>query len=463
MRRQLVSTQPPEFDLRAAVPGAPAGAAAAVYDAEQHGALRPPTLVSDLSNGAAPPSIAASPPASRRLLPSLAITSLVLFATYSGLIVVLLPNQVAAIDAAHKVSNLATVTTVSFVFTLFAQPIVGAFSDRTRSRLGRRAPWMIIGAAAGAVFLLGLGGLSSILWITIFWVIVQVSLNALQGPLSAMVPDRFPRSRRGIASAMVGIGFIAGGTVGVIVAAGLASNVGVGYTGFGVAVLLVTLLFVLFNRDFSSKEVAHPPFKWKGFLAGFWISPRRNPDFAWAFAARFLFMLGYFVVFLFQLFILTDYIGLPLDKANATIGLLSVAGLVPTLAAVSFGGWLSDRIARRKVFIYAASCFMVLGLLMPLLMPTVTGMFVMTAINGFGFGLYMACDTALMTEVLPGGGSAAKDLGILNIATNIPQALSPAIAGVLIGVLGGYHALFIFGMIAVALAALALMPIKTIH
>ena len=47
----------------------------------------------------------------------------------------------------------------------------------------------------------------------------------------------------------------------------------------------------------------------------------------------------------------------------------------------------------------------------------------------------MACDTALMTEVLPGGGAAAgKDLGILNVATNIPQAMSPAIAGLLIGV-----------------------------
>lgn len=409
-------------------------------------------------------STATSPTATRRLLPSLAITSLALFATYSGLIAVLLPNQVQAIDPSRKIENLAIVTTVSFVFTLFAQPIVGAFSDRTRSRMGRRAPWMIIGAAVGAIFLAGFGSLSSILWITIFWVIIQVSLNALQGPLSAITPDRFPRNKRGMASAMVGIGTMAGGTIGVLVAGQLASNVGVGYTVFGIAVLVLTLAFVLLNRDYSSKDAEHPPFSWKQFFSGFFINPRTNPDFAWAFAARFLFILGYFVTFGYQLFILTDYIGMSIKEANSAIGLLSIASLVTTVVSVALAGWLSDKLGRRKVFIYVASVLMIIGLAIPLIAPNITGMLVMSAVNGFGFGLYMACDTALMTEVLPGGGvAAAKDLGILNVATNIPQALSPAIAALLISALGGYPALFIFGMISVALAALVLIPIKSVR
>ncbi|GAB3799154.1 MFS transporter [Humibacter antri] len=405
-----------------------------------------------------------SPRAGRGLLPSLAITSLVLFATYSGLITVLLPNQVEALDPARKVANLAIVTTSSFVFTLFAQPIVGAFSDRTRSRMGRRAPWMVIGTAVAAVFLIGLGSLGSVLWIAVFWVVIQVSLNAMQGPLSAIMPDRFPRERRGAASAMIGIGTMAGGTIGVLVAGQLAAHVGIAYSAFGIAVLVVTLAFVLLNRDYPSKTMERAPFRWRQFFAGFWISPRKHPDFAWAFAARFLFILGYFVAFSYQLYILTDYIGMSIGKANAQIGLLSIASLVTTLVSVSLAGWLSDRLGRRKVFIYLASVLMIIGLAMPLLMPTMTGMLLMSAVNGFGFGLYMACDTALMTEVLPGGGSAAaKDLGILNVATNIPQALSPSIAALLIGFLGGYPALFVFAMVCVAVAALVLIPIKAVR
>ena len=410
--------------------------------------------------GAAPQ----SPPPTRALLPSILVTSLALFATYAGLIAVLLPNQVALLDESQKVQNLALVTTVSFVFTLFAQPIVGAFSDRTRSRLGRRAPWMLGGAVVGGVFLLGLGSLTSLLWITVFWVIIQVALNALQGPLSAITPDRFPRSRRGTASAMAGIGVQIGSTLGVMAAGALAANFGVGYTAFGIAVIAVAALFVVVNRDWSSKDAAIEPWSWRAFLAGFWINPRRHPDFAWAFAARFLFILGYFVVTAFQLFILTDYIGLSLADANGTIGLLALAALVPTFASILVAGWWSDRIGRRKVFIYTASVIMVAALAIPLVMPTVTGMILMSVVNGVGFGLYMACDTALMTEVLPGGGAAAgKDLGILNVATNIPQAMSPAIAGVIIASFGGYPMLFVFGIIAVIAAALVLIPIKSVR
>lgn len=135
---------------------------------------------------------AASPPANRRLLPSLLIASLTLFATYGGLIAILLPSQVLMIDEANKVANLAVVTTISFVFTLFAQPIVGALSDRTRSRFGRRVPWMVLGAIIGGIFLFGMGSLTDILWITVFWVIIQVALNFFQAPLTAITADRFP-------------------------------------------------------------------------------------------------------------------------------------------------------------------------------------------------------------------------------------------------------------------------------
>ena len=405
-----------------------------------------------------------SPPPTRALLPGILVTALTLFATYGGLIAILLPTQIALLDEENKVANLAIVTTVSFVFTLFAQPIVGAFSDRTRSRFGRRAPWMVGGALIGGIFLLGLGSLTSLLWITVFWVIIQVALNGLQGPLTALTPDRFPREKRGVASAMFGIGTQVGMTIGIMVASIFAANIGIGYSAFGIAVIVVTVLFVLVNRDWSSKEAVVPAWSWKQFFAGFWIDPRKNPDFAWAFAARFLLVLGYFVVTAFQLYILTDYIRIPVAEAPGAVLTLTLAAFVPTLIAIGLSGWWSDRIGKRKVFIYAASAIMVLGLLAPVIMPDMTGMLVMSIINGVGFGVYMSVDAALMTEVLPGGGAGAgKDLGILNIATNIPQALSPAIAGVIIGVFGGYPMLFVFGIVAVVAAALVLIPIKSVR
>ncbi|MFF2273643.1 MFS transporter [Agromyces sp. NPDC058136] len=406
----------------------------------------------------------ASPPPTKRTLPGLLLVSLALFATYAGLIAILLPIQVALIDEQNKVANLAIIVTTSFVFTLFAQPIVGAISDRTRSRFGRRAPWMVGGALIGGVLLFGMGYLDSILWLTIFWVLIQVSLNALQGPLSAITPDRFPRDKRGIASAMMGLGMQIGATIGIVLAGQFAENFGIGYSVFGVIVIVMTIAYVVIDRDWSSKEATVAPWSWKQFFSGFWINPKQHPDFAWAFSARFLFMLGYFVIAAYGLYILTDYIGMGLTEAAGAQVQLTLAGLVPTLVAVAVSGWWSDRIGRRKVFIYVSSAIMVASLAMPLLMPNMTGMLVMNIIIGFGFGFYMSVDTALMTEVLPGGGTdAGKDLGILNIATNIPQAMSAAVAGVIISSLGGYPMLFVFAMVFVVIAAIAVAPIKSVR
>lgn len=208
------------------------------------------------------------------------------------------------------------------------------------------------------------------------------------------------------------------------------------------------------------------PFHWGTFFKGFWINPRKHPDFAWAFAARFLLILGYFVIVtyqLYQLYLLTDYIGMSLVDAQGATVTLALVSLVPTMLAIVLSGWWSDKAGRRKVFIYVASAVMVVGLVMPLIMPNMTGMIAMSIINGVGFGLYMSVDAALMTEVLPSEGTAAgKDLGILNVATNIPQAMSPAVAAIIITSLGGYPMLFIFGIVFVILAAAAILPIRAV-
>lgn len=405
-----------------------------------------------------------SPPPTKRTLPGILMAALTMFGTYGAVMGIFLPLQIATIDEPNKIANFALISSVSFAFTLFAQPIVGAISDRTRTRFGRRAPWMVGGALIGGVLMLGMGYLNSIAWLAIFWVIIQVSLNAIQGPLSAITPDRFPRDKRGAASAMFGIGTQLGGTLGVMIAGQFAENLGIGYSIFGVAIIVFTVGFVFVDRDWSSKHATVPAWDWKTFLAGFWVNPKRYPDFAWAFSARFLLMLGYFVVAAFGMYILTDYIHMSLTEATGAIVTLTLISFPPTLLAIAVSGWWSDKVGRRKVFIYAASAIMALALVMPLIMPDMTGMILLNVISGFGFGLYMSVDTALMTEVLPGGGTAAaKDLGILNIATNVPQAMSAAIAGLIITWLGGYPMLFVFGIVLTVLAALATIPIKSVR
>lgn len=58
-----------------------------------------------------------------------------------------------------------------------------------------------------------------------------------------------------------------------------------------------------------------PPLSWRTSVGGFWISPRKHPDFFWAFTSRLLLYLGNSVIAGFTLYLLIDYIGLGRDGA----------------------------------------------------------------------------------------------------------------------------------------------------
>ena len=133
-----------------------------------------------------------------------------------------------------------------------------------------------------------------------------------------------------------------------------------------------------------------------------------------------------------------------------------IVALVPT-------GIISDRIGRRKPFVIAASLIVAAGTVVPIVMPTVPGALISVAIVGFGLGTYLSVDQALMTQVLPdASGSAAKDLGILNIAQAGGQVISPLIASVVISA-AGYPALYACAGITAVLAAVAIIPIKSVR
>ncbi len=393
------------------------------------------------------------------LVGSLAVVAAALAACYGAVVAVLLPAQVAAIDPAAKVGNLALVSTVSFACTIAAQPLVGALSDRTRGRWGRRVPWAVAGTLVAAAGLLALGGATTLAAVTVLWVVTQVALNGLDVATSAVVPDDVPPRRRGRAFALIGLGAVAGGAVAVLAAGASAARPGRVWTGLAVTVLVATSVFVAvearrrrpWDRDAAAGDApVRPPF-WRGLL----VDPRRERRFTDAFVSRLLFVLAYQLVYAYQLYVLTDHVGVPARAATALTGTLTATTLAAVLVAVVVTGWWSDRVGTRTPFMLGACGLLAVAMLVPLAVPTTTGMAVFAVLKGVAFGAHMASGTALVTEVLPAGGaSAGKDLGLYNVATNLPQTVAPALAATVIAHLGGYPGLF---ATAAGVAVLALV------
>jgi len=401
--------------------------------------------------------------AQRRLMPWLLIINAAMLTGFSGFIVIFLPDQIQRIDAANKVGNLAIVSAAASVGAIIVHPLIGAISDRTRSRFGRRSPWLVIGGATAAVSMIAMS-LATELWsVLVVYVLLTVGLNTIGTAQSAVVPDRLPREQFGAASGALAVGAFIGMGLGVGLAGVFANSIGIGYPVFGALVLAVCVLFTIANREEPSLRMQPEPFGWRRFLASFWVSPRAFPDFWWAFGGRFLLILAYQSVQSYLLYILRDYVGLSDSESTALSMPLTATMLVGALLTAYVTGRMSDRMDRRKVFVTISSLIMAASLVIPLVAPSVAGMFAFAGFFGLGYGIYLSVDAALMTEVLPAADAAAKDLGILTIATTLPQALTPLLVWALIALTGSYTSVFLAGIVFALAGALTVLPIRSVR
>ncbi|MFI6598924.1 MFS transporter [Nonomuraea sp. NPDC050536] len=391
-----------------------------------------------------------------RLLPVLGVANAVMFALYAG-VGVLLGLNVEQLDPAGKVSSLGLISGIGAVFATVFNPVGGALSDRTRSRFGRRVPWMIGGSVAALGAMALMAGARSLFALAVGWCLAQAMMNLFQSALTAIVPDRVPEDNRGTASAVLGIMLSLGGVIGTLIAARFAANIPLGYLLFGALVVGAAVLVSVFARD--SRPVEYTVAQRPRFL-----SAMRHRDFMWVFIGRTLMVLGYFMVLSFLLYILKDYVGLPpgMKPADA-VARITLISTACSIVATLVGGPLSDKLNRRKAFVTVAGVVASLALLIPLLAPGWGLMMVFAMIHGSAFGLYFAVDIALATLVLPNPEDAARDLGVLNVAAAGPQIAAPFVASAVIQIGGGYAPLFGVALVLCLAGALAVLPIRSVR
>ena len=439
-----------------------AGAGATAADAAAVNAATVEAAVAGTAPGAPVDAPTTSGYAVKPLYLTAPFAMLVLFVVWTAIPSFLIPVQVQAITGETDASSLAFASVFGSVAAMIGNPVFGRLSDRTRSRFGRRTPWIAVCGIIGALVVFLQGSASSIVMLGVCWAATNLILNGFQAAFVATVPDRVPRNRLGVMSSLIGAGLNAGVLVGSLMFVffpQLASSAG--YTVLAVLIVIATLLFVLVSPDRDSREQAREPFRLGEFLRGFWVSPRTHPDFAWVFLSRVAIMLGYFMLFAFLLFAMQDYIGLSPDEALQQGALVftinGACSIVGSLVSAPF----ADKPGRLKGFVLVAGLLLAVSLTVPLFSATLTGMMVFAVLNGFAFGLYMAVDTALVNKVLPVAADAGKDLGIMNVAMVLPQVIS-AVVGAAVVALVGYWGLFLVASIIAIIGAVAVLPVRKI-
>jgi MFS family permease len=371
-------------------------------------------------------------------------------------------SDLVGIDAAPR--NLAMVTGVGSLLAIVANPLFGRLSDRTTARVGMRRPWMVAGVAVGAVGTLVMAVAPNIWVVLAGWCTCQVFFNATLAAQAAVLPDQVPAQQRGLVSGVLGLSVPAASVVGTYLVQAFAPSTVLMFTIPCAVGSVAVLVFAWRLPDRRLARRDKPRWSIRELVGTFYVSPRRNPDFAWAFLSRFMLVMGYAFLVTYQAYFLIEQVGSAEDAVARQVYLGTVTQSLALVAVAPVAGRISDRLARRKVFvisaalIYAAALWVIAG------SHTVGGYLLGMGIGGLGFGMYMAVDLALVVDVLTDPLSAAKDLGVLNIAGALPFALAPAVAPALLSVGdGSFQLLYIVAGTCAVMGALSIVPVRGVR
>lgn len=375
-----------------------------------------------------------------------------------------LPYKIDQLAGADRVGTLGLVATVGAIVGIIAGPAAGVLSDRTRTRIGRRRPWLIGGilrlAAGSSVVALA----PSVAVLLAGWVLVSLAGAAVGAAVVPLVAERVPEQQRGAVGAIVGVATQLGGVLGYSIGGMLTGDI---LLLFLVPVIVLAVFATLFMVLVREPVIELPRTTIGQTFRLLVFNPARHPDFALVWVGKLLMQIALAFLSTFQLYFLLDRLGFTAEEAGAQLALVGGIGILVTMTFAIVSGTLSDRIKRRKVFIMTSSVL------------AATGMALMAVTDGLGIffaavmfilgaaGMFGSVDVAMASDLVPEREQAGRWMSIYNLAATLSSAIAPAAGAVLLAIGSAdstnYTALFLTGAVVSLGAGIAALFIKGVR
>jgi Na+/melibiose symporter-like transporter len=349
---------------------------------------------------------------------------------------IILPLRIQElVGDAQKSTYLGLLTFAGLAVAIFVQPVVGAISDRSGFRWGRRKPFILIGITAALILMVGIASGGGFAGLFIMWCLMQAGLNTAQGPFLALIPDLVPHDKRGLASGVKALLEIAGGVALLRLIGNFMGNYSPGtgsywlWISLGVLslALLITLLITLLTvREKPLQSKAAMP--WATIIyESFRFNIKANQGFVLFLISRLLFLMALTTLQTFALYYFEDVVKIA-NPAQITADLIIAVGIA-MLVVVYPAGRFSDKLGRRPILV-CCGFLAATGIAMIFFLHTYSLILFAGSLIGIAAGAFMSTNWALATDLVP-QNEVAKYLGLTNLATAGGAALARLIGPVI--------------------------------
>ena len=375
-----------------------------------------------------------------------------------------LPYKIQLIDPASKETALGLVVGISAIVLLPVGPIFGVLSDRSKLPWGRRRPFLLLGLGTFALSALIIALAPTVPVVLVGYIIAQLAGGLVGASMNPALAEHVPPAQRGKLGALSGVMASIAGVCASLIGSFLLGNIlllfflPVGVFAIGVVVWLLVIPDGPAPERFQAVSIG-------AALRSLLFNPRKHPDFTWVWLGKLCIGVGTAFFSTYQLYFLLDRLGFTAEQAGQQLAAVGGLGLLATIGFNILGGFLSDKLRRRKVFIYIAASMIGVGMVIAAFAPDITVYIVGAVLLSAGSGAFNSVDLALASDVLPDKEAGGKWMSIYQISGTIATAIGPVIAPLLLAIGGGgnYTAMFIAGGLFAAGAAFTASRVRGVR
>lgn len=344
------------------------------------------------------------------------------------------------------------------IINIFVQPWVGARSDRTWNRFGRRKGWLLLGAPIAALGFIFIPVAQSVLAVMAFILITNIGMALFRSPTVAWLGDLFESIDRskanGVINLMGGVGGLLAYFVGGLLFNSLGRNAPfIAGAAAMIAAIVVALIYV---KEPARIETSAPEQK-ETFLDNF-LAVARNPD-----RSGLLVLVG--ILFWFMAFnaLETGLSSFAVFSLGIEPGSASIYAATVTVSFIAFAvpaGLIAEYIGRKRTIQIGLTGLTLLFLGGYFFIQNVVTFIAVLFIVGFFWALVNVNSLPLVFD----NGDEKKIgayTGLYYFSSQLAAVLGPTLGGVMVDLMGDqYRWLFIFGTVFMALAWLVMLRVK---